>query len=88
MAEVHVGDYTDYRDLLETNADEFTNLFNTILINVTSFFRDTEAWQYLQREVLPTLLADADPRTRSGCGARGAPAAKRHTPWRSCSRRR
>ena len=28
--------------------DEFTALFNTILINVTGFFRDPEAWEYLR----------------------------------------
>jgi two-component system, chemotaxis family, CheB/CheR fusion protein len=61
MNEVHISDYVDYRDLLETDAEEFTNLFNTILINVTSFFRDTDAWQYLQSDVLPSLLADIAP---------------------------
>jgi two-component system, chemotaxis family, CheB/CheR fusion protein len=44
MTEVGVSDYFDYKDLLETTTEEFTALFNTILINVTSFFRDTEAW--------------------------------------------
>ncbi|CAM4131208.1 CheR family methyltransferase [Nocardia ninae] len=61
MQEVRVADYLDYRDLLESNAEEFRHLFNTILINVTSFFRDVEAWQYLQREVLPELIANAKP---------------------------
>ena len=61
MAEVQVTDYVDYRDLLETDADEFTHLFNTILINVTSFFRDADAWKSLQRDVLPVLLAQTDP---------------------------
>lgn len=58
MTEVRIGDYGDY---LETNADEFRSLFNTILINVTSFFRDIEAWHFLQREVLPELLAGLEP---------------------------
>ncbi|MFJ1455756.1 CheR family methyltransferase [Nocardia sp. N2S4-5] len=61
MTEVRIGDYGDYRDYLETNADEFRSLFNTILINVTSFFRDLEAWHFLQREVLPELLAGLEP---------------------------
>ncbi|MEU6251915.1 CheR family methyltransferase [Streptomyces sp. NPDC047043] len=59
MADVEVTSYNDYRDLLETNADEFNALFNTILINVTSFFRDPEAWTFLQREVMPELLAQS-----------------------------
>ena len=57
MADTQITSYTDYRDRLETNADEFNALFNTILINVTSFFRDPEAWTFLQREVMPELVA-------------------------------
>ncbi|HLI39458.1 MAG TPA: CheR family methyltransferase [Streptosporangiaceae bacterium] len=61
MQEVGAADYLDYRDRLESSAGEFGHLFNTILINVTSFFRDAEAWTYLQREIMPELLATADP---------------------------
>ena len=57
MAQVGVASYVDYLDRLELQGDEFTSLFNTILINVTSFFRDAEAWQHLSQEVLPALLA-------------------------------
>ena len=57
MAQVGIGSYTDYLDHLELHGDEFTALFNTILINVTGFFRDPEAWDYLRRDVLPALLA-------------------------------
>ncbi|RYG16887.1 PAS domain S-box protein, partial [bacterium] len=35
---------------------EFPHLFNTILINVTSFFRDPEAWDYLRDQVVPTVV--------------------------------
>jgi two-component system CheB/CheR fusion protein len=61
MAQVGVGDYPDYLDHLELHADEFTALFNTILINVTGFFRDPEAWRVLQEQVLPTMLAAKAP---------------------------
>ncbi|WP_459957832.1 CheR family methyltransferase [Nocardia sp. IFM 10818] len=61
MHEVRVGDYLDYRDMLESDAEEFRHLFNTILINVTSFFRDLESWEYLQREVLPEIIGAGDP---------------------------
>ena len=61
MEQVGATSYPDYRDLLESNAEEFGHLFNTILINVTSFFRDTDTWSYLQREIMPELLAEADP---------------------------
>jgi len=49
--------YGDYLEYLETRPGEFTNLFNTILINVSSFFRDSAAWEYLRAEILPELLA-------------------------------
>ncbi|GAA0493245.1 CheR family methyltransferase [Streptomyces olivaceiscleroticus] len=61
MADVEVDSYADYRDMLETSAEEFNALFNTILINVTSFFRDAEAWTYLQREVLPDMVSQTPP---------------------------
>jgi two-component system, chemotaxis family, CheB/CheR fusion protein len=61
MHEVGASDYVDYRDRLESSAEEFGHLFNTILINVTGFFRDTETWTYLQREVMPDLIAEDGP---------------------------
>ncbi|MEU8222477.1 CheR family methyltransferase [Kribbella sp. NPDC048915] len=60
MQEVGLSDYRDYRDLLEISSDEFGLLFNTILINVTSFFRDIDSWTYLQQEILPELLSGID----------------------------
>ncbi|MFG2648429.1 CheR family methyltransferase [Streptomyces sp. NPDC048436] len=61
MVDVGARDYEDYRDLLETDTAEFPALFNTILINVTSMFRDPDAWDLLQREVVPHLIADTSP---------------------------
>jgi two-component system CheB/CheR fusion protein len=48
------GDYLDY---LEVHPDEYEQLFETLLINVTEFFRDAPAWAHLQEQVLPELLA-------------------------------
>jgi two-component system CheB/CheR fusion protein len=56
MGEVSVADYEDYVDFLEANPREFVALFNTILINVTGFFRDPDAWRYLQDEVVPKIV--------------------------------
>jgi len=61
MAQVGIADYADYLDHLELHAGEFTALFNTILINVTGFFRDPEAWLVLREQVLPPLLAASTP---------------------------
>ena len=49
-----------YRDLLEADVDEFTSLFNTILINLTGFFRDPAAWEYLENEIVPEILSRHD----------------------------
>ncbi len=47
----------EYRDYLELEPDEFTRLFDSLLINVTGFFRDPPAWQALRERVLPELLS-------------------------------
>ena len=57
MSALGIDSYDDYLDHLLVHPDEFTGLFNTILINVTSFFRDIEAWDYLREHVVPDLLA-------------------------------
>ena len=47
----------EYRDYLELEPEEFGRLFDSLLINVTGFFRDPTAWQALRETVLPELLA-------------------------------
>jgi two-component system CheB/CheR fusion protein len=54
-----VGSYAEYQDILQLDPAEFTALFNTMLINVTSFFRDPESWTVLGRSILPDLLDSA-----------------------------
>jgi two-component system CheB/CheR fusion protein len=46
----------EYRDYLELEPEEFARLFDSLLINVTGFFRDPPAWQSLRELVLPELL--------------------------------
>jgi two-component system, chemotaxis family, CheB/CheR fusion protein len=72
MQDAGVKSWSDYRDLLETDADEFTSLFNTVLINVTGFFRDVEAWEFLRSEIVPAILQGADDEVRvwsAGCSS-------------------
>lgn len=42
--------FEEYLDVLQASSDEFSALFNTILINVTAFFRDPEAWEFIRSE--------------------------------------
>ena len=53
--------FDEYLDVLQASSDEFAALFNTILINVTAFFRDPEAWESIQNEVIPSILAERGP---------------------------
>jgi two-component system CheB/CheR fusion protein len=46
-----------YVRLLEANPPESDLLFKELLIGVTSFFRDPEAWKQMADEVIPALIA-------------------------------
>jgi PAS domain S-box-containing protein len=51
----------DYINHLQHHRDETKALFRELLIGVTAFFRDPEAFESLQRNVLPKLLSDRAP---------------------------
>jgi two-component system CheB/CheR fusion protein len=55
MQERGVESYAAYQELLEQEPEEFVPLFDTILINVTSFFRDEIAWDFLRADVVPEI---------------------------------
>src|SRR5262245_37351107 len=59
MAQVRVDGFAAYAEYLTQHPDEHVVLFNTILINVTGFFRDPEAWKVLAADVIPRIVADA-----------------------------
>lgn len=46
----------DYAELLQQNPIEVKALYEEILIHVTYFFRDPEAFQQLKEQVFPTLI--------------------------------
>jgi two-component system CheB/CheR fusion protein len=48
----------EYAHFLSRNPDEVHALFQELLIGVTEFFRDPEAFEALAAEVLPSLLED------------------------------
>jgi two-component system CheB/CheR fusion protein len=56
MVAVGHRSYFDYLDYLQVHPDEFDQLFNAILINVTSFFRDSRTFDYLREEIVPAIL--------------------------------
>lgn len=58
MAQNHLESMARYLHFLKQNPLEVSLLFKELLINVTAFFRDSDAFATLQHEVLPGMLAD------------------------------
>ncbi len=55
-----------YIDLLDSTSNEAEELFKELLINVTSFFRDPEAFEVLSKDVLSQLVRNrsSEPKVR------------------------
>ena len=51
----------DYAERLASDAIELNALYKDLLIGVTRFFRDTSAFELLEKEVFPELLAKVPP---------------------------
>jgi two-component system CheB/CheR fusion protein len=56
LQERRIGSFAEYQELLRNEPNEFAALFDMILVNVTSFFRDEAAWSYLRDEIVPKIL--------------------------------
>jgi two-component system, chemotaxis family, CheB/CheR fusion protein len=61
MTELGVVSYEEYIDYLQLHGDEFAQLFNTLLINVTGFFRDPQTWEFMAEQVIPELVDARQP---------------------------
>ena len=59
MTVTHVHTIRDYAEYLRSYPEEIGELVKAFLINVTQFFRDTEAFAYIRHEILPKLIAKA-----------------------------
>jgi len=59
MSHVHVPTIAEYIKFLDQNPSEYRSLIDTILINITRFFRDPDAWQTLRQSVFPRLVEHA-----------------------------
>ena len=56
MQRLGVDSYSEYLDYLQVHPQEHNNLFNSLMLNVTSFFRDRSAWDYLKTEIIPQII--------------------------------
>jgi chemotaxis methyl-accepting protein methylase/chemotaxis response regulator CheB/signal transduction histidine kinase len=61
MALKQAASMADYRKLLEEDQSELTQLSRDMLIGVSSFFRDPEAFDELRKEAVVPLVANRDP---------------------------
>jgi two-component system CheB/CheR fusion protein len=61
MESVGLETFAGYQEYLEVHENEFSALFNTILINVTSFFRDPASWEVVRTVAVPEILAGKAP---------------------------
>ena len=58
MVQHHIEDTEVYVRYLKENPDEVQILFKELLINVTNFFRDPDAFSVLENDILPELCKD------------------------------
>lgn len=82
------SDLGAYYDYLQNTPEESKALLGDMLIGVTNFFRDREAFEALERDVLPQLVqsvADSSEKENCASGLPAARPAKKPTAWRSCS---
>lgn len=70
-----LSDLPAYRDFLNNNSEEASALLDDMLIGVTNFFRDREAFEAMEREIIPRLFdltPEGDPTVRAwsaGCSS-------------------
>ena len=58
MAIHEIGNLSDYLRYLQQYPDEIHILFKELLIGVTNFFRDAEAFEHLKKKVIPAICKD------------------------------
>ena len=61
MRTVGASGFGDYLQFLDSHPSEFTGLLDTLLINVTAFFRDDLPWDFLRTEIIPQIVAQKGP---------------------------
>ena len=56
MSQLNITSVNNYLERVREDQQEVNELLNTVLINVTEFFRDPQAWDFMAAQVLPRLL--------------------------------
>ena len=61
MGLAHIEQLSEYIALLKSDPEELPALGKDLMINVTAFFRDPDAWSALEREVIAPMIDKAAP---------------------------
>jgi two-component system CheB/CheR fusion protein len=61
MQVTHANDLKEYYAVLCDSTDEAQGLLGDLLISVTAFFRDAEAFEKIAKDIIPVLFASKDP---------------------------
>ena len=61
LVQLNIGSYDEYLEHFHKHPDEVNRLLEVVLINVTHFFRDPQAWEALRIEALPLIFATLKP---------------------------
>ncbi len=56
----HLEDITDYAHIIQKDEQEAIQLFKDLLIGVTGFYREPEAYKLLEKEVIHTIVREKD----------------------------
>ena len=60
MSQYKINSIKEYWNFLNENKNEIFSLFNQLLIGVTNFFRDKEAFESLEKNVIPKLFINKE----------------------------
>jgi len=58
MRSVSSNNYSDFINLLKTNKEIYRKFLDHITINVSEFFRNSNHWEILEKQIIPELLKD------------------------------
>lgn len=58
MQNIGIDSYQNYLQYLQCHTEEHLALLHDVLINLTGFFRDSDAWVYLATEIIPKIMAN------------------------------
>ncbi|MBF2014800.1 MAG: protein-glutamate O-methyltransferase CheR [Rivularia sp. T60_A2020_040] len=61
MRQLAIENYQNYLQYLQAHSEECAFLFNTILINCSEFFRNSDYWDYLANNIIPQIIISKQP---------------------------